>query len=404
MKPIDKDSKIGWLIHSYGPIEPKVYFNHMGTMLRWSKKFNMVFIGIDKQRTADSRNILVATARSMKCTHILFVDADHILPEHMLECLSLNNDASIVSGLITKRKPPYSQVGFIRDKDGYYPIEIPLDGKSYLVDTAAMGCTLIDIDIFDTLEEPFFFDSLDVRKNGDTYNKRSDTNFFEKAKAAGYKIIIDSRVLVGHMRDAEAVFPNCVPNTKQLNKQDKIRRKEDSLKYQREVYNTAASYVRSEENLTLLDLGCGHPAKLVVSFNKPKKIVGVDFSEKILDIASTEGIGNWIGHDLETELDLKEKFDLIICADVIEHISDTDMLLENAKRHMSDKSLLVISSPERKSTMIDNPLHVREFSCEELSAILYANGFSIIETKQYQEVAIIPYTNNIFVCRLSKKE
>jgi len=404
MKPIDKDSKIGWLVHSYGPIDPKVYFNHLGMMLRWSKKFNMVFIGIDKQRTADSRNILVATARSMKCTHILFIDADHILPDHMLECLSLNEDAPIVSGLVTKRKPPYSQVGFIRDDKGYCPIEIPLDGKSYLVDTAAMGCTLIDIDIFDTLEEPFFFDSLDVRENGDTYNKRSDTNFFEKAGAAGHKIIIDSRVLVGHMRDAEAVFPNCVPNTKQLNKQDKIRRDEDSLKYQREVYNTAASYVRSEENLTILDLGCGNPAKLKDSFNEPKKIVGVDFSEKVLDIASTKFNGTWIGHDLETELDLKEKFDLIICADVIEHISDTDMLLENAKRHMSDGSILVISSPERKSTMIDNPLHVREFSCEELLAMLYANGFAVIEKKQYQEVANIPYTNNIVVCKLNKKE
>jgi 2-polyprenyl-3-methyl-5-hydroxy-6-metoxy-1,4-benzoquinol methylase len=410
MKPIDKDSRVGWITHTYGPIDPNVYFNHLGVMLRWSKQFNMVFIGIDKHRAADARNILVRTAQAMKCTHLLVVDADHILPNHMLECLSLNEDAKIVSGLITKRKPPYSQVGFVKDsenpEEGYFPVDLKIDNQSYLVDIPAMGCTLIDIDIFDDLEEPYFFDSLATKSDGTRYNKRSDSNFFESVRAKGHKIIIDTRVLVGHMKDAEAVFPNCVPDVKDLNRKNKIRSKDDSLKRQKNVYDLASSLVQNEEKLAVLDLGCGNPVKLLTSFPKLDRAFGIDFPEKILSIATAANGSNhkFLGYDLDDLIDLKEKFDLVICSDVIEHVNDPDMLLENAKRHMDDESILVISSPEKRTTNEINYLHVREFTFEELSALLCANDFEIIEHKEYQEMAITPYTNNIFVCKLKRQE
>jgi len=258
-----QNSKVGFMIHTYGPIDPKVYFNHMGCMLNWSRNFNVVFLGIDKHRTADARNILVNAAKSWDCTHLLIVDADHLLPTHTLECLSLNEDARIVSGLVTKRKPPYSQVGFILSEDDkyYYPIDINIDGRSYLVDVPAMGCTLIEMSVFDEINEPYFIDTADFRATGEFYNKRSDINFFEKARKAGIKMIVDSRVLVGHLKEAEAVYPNNVPNTKKLNQMDKIKEKQDSLKCQNKVYKFASELALPSKDFSVLDLGCGHPAK-----------------------------------------------------------------------------------------------------------------------------------------------
>jgi len=382
--------------------------------MSWAKKFNMAFIGIDKQRAADARNILVESARSLNCTHILIIDADHIIPEHMLECLSLNEDAAIVSGLVTKRKPPFSQVGFVWKDDGYCPIDVPLDGQSYLVDIPAMGCTLIDMEVFDNLSEPFFFDSVAVKSNGEAYNKRSDANFFEKAKKAGYKMIVDSRVLIGHLKDSEAVFPNTVPDVVELNRKNKIWGDDESLRYQEEVYSLAneiaAGFDDAGEKVRVLDLGCGNPTKLNKHLGWVDKIVGIDFPEKIMSIAAAGNRSNgradkrWIGHDLSAEIDLKEKFDIVVLADVIEHVTDPDMLLENAKRHMDKDSILVVSSPEKRTTMQSNPLHVKEFTCEELLAILAANGLSTIEQKNYQEIVGAPYTNNIFVCKLRGKE
>lgn len=406
MKPIDKNSKVGWIVHTFGPINPKVYFNHMGNMCRWSKEFNLVFLGIDKHRTADARNMLVEKAREIKCTHILIIDADHMLPKHTLECLSLNNDAPVVSGLVTKRHPPYSQVGFVMKDDGYRPIDLPIDGRSYLVDVCGMGCTLIDVDIFDTLDEPFFFDTLEVDLDGGHYNKRSDTNFFEKVRAKDHKIIVDTRVLIGHMRDEEPIYANGVPDVKQLNKDNKIWSNDKTFDYQMEVYKTAYSIFTESRSCSVIDLGCGNSAKLLTCFKLKYRIVGVDFQEKLLDILKNNFDQNatYFGKDLEEEFNLNETFDMVICADVIEHLTNPIMLLENAKRHMSEDSILVLSSPEKDSIKINNSLHAREFTCDELSAVLLAAGFEIIEKKNYKEINDITYTNNIFVCKLKKKE
>jgi 2-polyprenyl-3-methyl-5-hydroxy-6-metoxy-1,4-benzoquinol methylase len=409
MKPITAESRVGWITHTYGPISPKVYFNHIGCMLRWSRKFNIVFAGIDKHRTADARNLLIDDALAMNCTHILIIDADHKLPPHMLECLSKNEDAAVVSGLITKRKPPYHQVGFVKDGEGYAPIDLPIDGRSYLVDIPAMGCTLIDAEVFQTIEKPYFMDSIGTKSDGSLYNKRSDTNFFEKLQRANYKMIVDTRVLVGHTRDEEFVYPNDVPDVKELNRMNKVWNDFDAVKYQLRVYQIAQELSVKYDVDSVLDLGCGNPTKLLNEFDEcVGRITGVDFHSKMLDIAAVGAKAKagtkckWIGQDLDEEFDLREKFDLVITADVIEHVNRPDMLLSNIKRHMSEESILVLSSPEKATVQELNSLHVREFSKEELSTLLTAHGLEIIECEVYKEENLAPYDNNVFVCKLKE--
>jgi 2-polyprenyl-3-methyl-5-hydroxy-6-metoxy-1,4-benzoquinol methylase len=414
MKQLGTDSKIGFMIHTYGPIDPKVYYNHIGHIMNWGRKYDMAFLGIDKYRAADARNILVDTAISLNCTHILSIDADHIIPAHMLECLSKNEDASIVSGLITKRKPPYSQVGFVLVKGNYYPVNLPIDGRSYKVDIPAMGCTLIDVAVFEKLEKPYFHDSTEVAEEGKRYNKRSDLNFFEACKDAGFTALIDTRVLIGHMRDAEPVFPNAVPNARELNKQNRIHKGNDALKYQCRVYEKAHELSMQDDDsgykyLSFCDLGCGNPAKIAKCLYFMDRIVGVDLPNKILDIAAlgveNDGNARWIGQDLNEVFNLGETFGMLISADVIEHLDTPGNLLETAKNHMTKDSIFVISSPEKTTTKQDNPLHVREFSIEELSAIIHAHGLTVIEHEQYiEDSGDVPYTNNICVCKLSSKE
>jgi len=410
MKPLSDNSKIGWMIHTYGPIEPKVYFNHMSCMINCASKYHITFLGIDKHRTADSRNILVQAAKSMNCTHLLSIDSDHLVPPYILECLSKNKDAMIVSGLITKRKPPFDQVGFVREGDLYCPIAVVPDGRSYLVDMPAMGCTLFDMKVFDMVDEPYFVDQVGIKPNGEAYNRRSDSIFFEKCYNAGIKMIVDSRVLVGHLMEPEAIYPNCVPNTVELNRKDKIRQSNESLKHQNEVYEKAKDIAIDKDCRTVLDLGCGNPTKLVNKLGFVDNITGIDFPEKILDIAvagnkaNGRAEKNWLGRDLNEEFNLHCTFDLIIAADVIEHLADTDTMLESVVKHMDDDSIFVISSPDSKTTAQDNPLHVREFTSEELFGVLLSNNLEVIENFSYQEMQDVPYTNNVFVCKKVIKE
>jgi len=409
MKKLDKTSKVGFVIHTYGPIDHSIYFSHMGCMLSFSHKFNMAFLGIDKQRAADARNILVKSAKSLNCTHMLIIDADHIIPTHMLDALSNNDEALIASGLVTKRKSPYNQVGFVKKDNHYHPVALPVDGRSYLVDVPAMGCTLIDMDVFDIVKEPYFTDSVAITEDGKSYNKRSDIRFFEKCGDAGIKMVIDTRVLIGHMRDPEPIYPNCVPDTASMNKVQKIRNNERSLQYQNEVYEKAKLLAIEHNMSKVLDLGCGNPIKLIKKLGFVDQIVGIDFQDKILDIAyksnetSCRATKKWIGHDLDEECNLNMKYNLVISADVIEHLQDPDTLLQTAKTHMDDNAIFILSSPEKTTTNEDNHLHVQEFTKEELLGILVANGFSVTDCFSYQETSNIPYTNNVFVCKLNKE-
>jgi 2-polyprenyl-3-methyl-5-hydroxy-6-metoxy-1,4-benzoquinol methylase len=408
MKQLNESSKVGFMVHSNGPIEPMVYFNHMGCLMKWSKRFTIVFLGIDRYRVADARNILVDTALSLGCTHILSVDSDHIIPDHMLECLSKNEEASVVSGFITKRKPPYDQVGFVEVENEYCPVDLDCDGRSYLVTVAAMGCTLIDTEVFKKLKKPYFHDSTEQRKNGEFYNKRSDINFFEALRDAGFTAIIDTRVLVGHLGDPVIMFPNAIPNTTELNRRSGIRNELDSLKYQKEVYLVANEFASLRDAKSILDLGCGHPAKLVRYLGWVDKIFGIDFPDKIFKIAvegnriDGKAEKTWLGKDLNSEFDLGKTFDVIIASDVIEHLTIPASLVETAKSHMTDNSIFIVSSPEKRSAPSNNPLHVQEFACEELSALLHANGLKVIDHRSYQETAETPYLNNIFICELAK--
>jgi len=204
-----KIEKLAFAIHSFGWIHPKAYANHMGALLEAKANFDVMFIAIDGVRTAEGRNKLVRVALDNKCSHIFFVDADHLLSNEAVITLASNTEGCVVvSGLVCKRKAPYAQVGFILKDEQYYPVVLPLDGRSYKVDVPAMGCTLIDLKVFDNLEYPFFRDTAVQRSDtGEVYNKRSDINFFEQLSKMGYDLRIDTRVLVKHLGEAEEIDP-----------------------------------------------------------------------------------------------------------------------------------------------------------------------------------------------------
>lgn len=397
MKKINKTSKVGFLIHTFGPIDPCVYFNHIGTMMSWASRCKMFFGGIDKTRSARARNILVETAISAGCTHLIFIDADHIVPDHMLEVLSLNDDAQIVSGLICKRKPPYQQVGFIMVDEAYREIRLPLDGRSYFVDIPAMGCTMFDIEVFKKIKRPWFVDVEGIADDGTIFNKRSDFRFFEAAGKAGIKMCIDTRVVIGHVGDPQIHYPSNRPRCEDMNRDSGIRMDADSLTWQAPVYEAAKEIVKMRGIESVLDLGCGNPIKLK---DINASIVGVDFPEKIEAISRVKVEGEWIGRDLNYEFDLERKFGLIIAADVIEHLNAMKTFFSIVKKHLAEDGVLLLSSPEASSTSGRNLLHVQEFTIEELTGMIGAHGFAVIEVSSYENHQ---YKTNIVLCERKRE-
>ena len=136
---------------------------------------------------------------------------------------------------------------------------------------------------------------------------------------------------------------------------------------------------------TILDFGCGTGEMLEVFYRnryRPKYYLGVDIRKKTieknrekfekLDFAQFETF------DLcSSDLDLKTKFDVITCFEVIEHIghSNAEVFLNNIKKHCDDNTKVYLSTPNfdesvgaAKNHSINN--EIGEWKHEELQKIL----------------------------------
>ncbi len=209
-----KSPKIALCVHAFSGIDFKVYFNHLYCMSTWSKKYDLVYCGKKGLDAATARNSLVARAEEHDCTHMLFIDADHLMPVEALDCFmeivgatSLENDEAMVSGLVCKRGEGFQQVGFQKIGAAYSPVTLPLDGKVYQVAICAFGCTLINMRKLQKLRKPYFRDICRQTPNGELYNFRSDIILCESFADIGERCWIDTRVLVGHHGIDEEVWP-----------------------------------------------------------------------------------------------------------------------------------------------------------------------------------------------------
>ncbi len=158
-----------------------------------------------------------------------------------------------------------------------------------------------------------------------------------------------------------------------------------SGEWQYDVYRLARKLVRERGAKSVLDVGSGPGTKL------RDLIAPVCRDLTLVDQASTREIAErsvpgarFVGADLaEIELDLGRRFDLVICADVIEHLLDPDPCLEFIRRHVSPDGAAVISTPDRDHLRgpdclsSPHPEHVREWSGGELRAYLESRGLHV---------------------------
>ena len=160
--------------------------------------------------------------------------------------------------------------------------------------------------------------------------------------------------------------------------------------WQPDVYLRAIEIAREFGCNTLIDIGCGHAEKLIPchpEFN----IVGVDFGVNIEWCRNKYAFGTWLESDFEHIKYLPIPNDLLrksvmICSDVLEHLSDPRALLHIFRMLMNVAPALVFSTPDRILTWGEehcgpppNSSHIREWSLAEFRRLLEREGF-LVET------------------------
>ena len=164
------------------------------------------------------------------------------------------------------------------------------------------------------------------------------------------------------------------------------KRLDSAASYQWDVYEAAANLMRENGFTRLLDVGCGPPVKLRALMPSGLDICLVNQPNLVSHASQLLPAARFYAANLECDLPaLEESFDLVLCADVIEHLIDPDPCLDFMKRHLAPGGLLLISTPERHSlrgkdcTRCSHPMHVREWSFDEFVRFLSSRGLKVVD-------------------------
>lgn len=153
--------------------------------------FNMIF----GNQIPFARNRIVQDALENKSDYVLFIDADMIFPSDLLIRL-LNHNLDIVNALAFRRiQPHYPCIFNWNEKEGSYET-VEYTSGLLEVDATGMPAILIKTSVFRKMKE--------LNPKLPLYHYRdhlfsSDLTFCEYARKAGFKIMIDTDLKIGHI-------------------------------------------------------------------------------------------------------------------------------------------------------------------------------------------------------------
>ena len=152
----------------------------------------------------------------------------------------------------------------------------------------------------------------------------------------------------------------------------------DNPLHQRQLY----AYVKAQEYVRgrLLDIGCGEGRGIEYLQENATSYTGVDKNTEILSRLSKKyPESDFLEMDIpHFERFSDESFDTITTFQVIEHIEDDHKFVSEAARMLKSDGTLVLSTPNIKMTLTRNPWHVREYTVDELKALM-SKYFSNVE-------------------------
>lgn len=76
-----------------------------------------------------------------------------------------------------------------------------------------------------------------------------------------------------------------------------------------------------------------------------KEVVGVDVNRREVEALREKGC-NIICGDVE-QVNIGRKFDVVVAGELIEHLSNPGVFLENMKQHLKDDGILILTTPNR---------------------------------------------------------
>ncbi len=166
------------------------------------------------------------------------------------------------------------------------------------------------------------------------------------------------------------------------------------------VRNRALPILRYVKGKSVLEMGCVGMGKhdilggnnFIAGYVKPlsKRWLGLDINEEGIQRMRQNGF-DLKKVNVEEPFDLNEQFDIILAEEVMEHLSNFPVFLQNVYRHLSNDGLFIITTPNPISPsfiyqrLFGNKIrdvsiwnHTHWQTHETLGELLHRYGFEIV--------------------------
>ncbi|MCK5360381.1 MAG: class I SAM-dependent methyltransferase [Gammaproteobacteria bacterium] len=200
--------------------------------------------------------------------------------------------------------------------------------------------------------------------------------------------------------------------------------------YEEKSHGSYFSTIRSEvitvfpdKAEKVLELGCGEGVTLkhLKETGMARWVCGVDFHNESLEKAKINGVDKVLNRDLNNfdVSTIEEKFDVILCMDVLEHIVDPWSIVKNLKELLTDKGVIIASIPNVQNIRVVVPLifgkwiykdcgildrgHLRFFTRGTAIDLIQQGGFEIVEIVSLKERHWLPILINLLTLNLFQR-
>jgi ubiquinone/menaquinone biosynthesis C-methylase UbiE len=123
----------------------------------------------------------------------------------------------------------------------------------------------------------------------------------------------------------------------------------------------------------VLDAGCGTAyGSALLAEAGAQEVVGIDLVEDVLIRATSRMPASVTLQTADvTALPFADgSFDVVVCFEVIEHLNEPELALNEFRRVLTEEGVLAVSSPNRDVYPAGNPHHVHEYTPAELEEAL----------------------------------
>jgi len=332
-----------------------------------------------------ARNKLTEQALKAGCDYIMFIDADVLIPKNTIDDL-VDMNLDIVSGLYFTKGKPHLPVARIKDKEddiAHRHLEDFEFGKIMKVAGTGFGCILIKAEVFKNIEYPYF--KFEWReRNGRQEQLAEDLYFCDKAKDAGYDTYLNTGIVCEHFgapvgaahfmifkeqllldkEIREDVF-ECLMKLDDIDKEEVEKRLRTSMELRKaewekvdkdnskevldyyvnnnyELYDHLGWHLNSrrtfdkkiletikrlypDKTTEILDYGCGGGQMAFMLAEEGYNVTTVEPNKKSNEFMNLRFSSNRVKRKIlnyPISKQLKNKYDVILCFDVLEHIPD----------------------------------------------------------------------------------